>query len=355
MTAPWTQDDFARMIGTLRQHYTVQEAAQQVGLTDAQFRNLARRFALAGLGKPSSYLLSRPRGPMTGAPIAGLDYDDDAQTIPQRDTDPCRMFVDREPEPEPMPYRSTALRRILFVPDTHRPYHCPHAWATMLAGARRFAPHVIVILGDFADFYAVSSHDKNPGRMASLADEVADVNVGLDELAALGAEEVYYVEGNHEWRLARYIAKNAAALHGLSGLTPRELFRIDERGFHWTDYMHSMKLGHITVTHDVGEAGIYAVKRARDAAEGNIVIGHIHSMGLHYSGTATGVVRVGAAFGWLGSAKAGDYIHAMKRARNWTHGFGIGFMEDDGTVHLQAVPIINGRCVVPTELEVVAA
>lgn len=342
------------MIGTLKQHYTVQDAAQQIGLTDSQFRNLARRFAIAGLGKPSSYLLARPRGQvMTGAPVAGLDYDDDAQTTPQRDTDPCRMFVDREPEPEPMPAPSRALRRVLFVPDSHRPYHCPKSWGVMLRAAAQFKPDVIVILGDFADFYAVSSHDKDPRRVASLADEIADVNVGLDELQALGASEVHYVEGNHEWRLARYIAKNAAALAGLEGLTPRELFRIDERGLTWTPYMHSMKLGHITITHDVGEAGIYAVKRARDAAEGNIVIGHVHSMGLHYSGTATGIVRVGAAFGWLGSAQAGDYIHAMKRARNWTHGFGIGFMESDGTTHLQAVPIIAGRCVVPTTLELV--
>jgi hypothetical protein len=224
----------------------------------------------------------------------------------------------------------------------------------LLRAGRAFQPDVIVVLGDFADFYAVSSHDKDPRRVSQLADEVADVNVGLDELQSLGASEFHYVEGNHEWRLARYVSKNAGALAGLEGLTPRELFKIDQRGIRWTDYMHSTKIGHITITHDVGEAGIYAVKRARDAAEGNIVIGHIHSMGLHYSGTATGIVRVGAAFGWLGSAKAGDYIHAMKRARNWTHGFGIGWMQDDGTVHLQAVPIINGACVIPGEAQLVA-
>ena len=108
---------------------------------------------------------------------------------------------------------------------------------------------------------------------------------------------------------------------------------------------------HLTITHDVGEAGFYAVKRARDAAEGNIVIGHVHAMGIHYSGSARGVSRVGAAFGWLGHVDtAGDYIHAVKKARAWTHGFGIGHMQSNGTVHLQAVPIIDGVCVVNGEL-----
>lgn len=272
------------------------------------------------------------------------DYKFGSPTSNLRSVDavPDRSFVDVQAERVAAP---SALQRILFIPDTHRPYHDKDAWRLMLRGARAFKPDTIIILGDFADFYAVSSHDKNPSRIASLESEIADVNEGLDEIAALGASRVCYVEGNHEWRLARYLAKNAAALYGM--LSVPELLRLEERGFEWTPYMHALRIGHLTITHDVGEAGIYAVKRARDAAEGNIVIGHVHAMGIHYSGSARGVSRVGAAFGWLGHVDtAGDYIHAVKKARAWTHGFGIGHMQSNGTVHLQAVPIIDGVCVV---------
>lgn len=281
-----------------------------------------------------------------------------------------RDFVDRRPEPDAAPPDQyddddgpptlrdgwtlrpdpgSALQRILFVPDTHRPYHDEQAWALMLRAARALKPHIIVILGDFADCFSISSHDKSPARASSLQQEMDDVSEGLDELLALGAERVIYVSGNHEWRLERYLTAKAPALWGM--LTLPEILRLAERGIEWVPYMRSIKVGHLTITHDVGEAGIYAVKRARDAAEGNIVIGHVHSMGLHYSGSARGIVRVGAAFGWLGKYDvASDYIHAIKSRRAWCHGFGVGMMEPNGTVHLQAVPIIDGRCVVNGEL-----
>lgn len=336
----YTSDDVTRLIAALRQSRSVRDAMAATGYVGSQ-SNLNDLFARRGLGKPTDYLA--PRAAFSGAPPVELD--DDA-TDPLRVAD--RVFVDHEPE-RVRPAKTEPLHRILFVPDTHRPYHDKGAWALMLRAARLFKPDTIILLGDFADFYAVSSHDKNPSRVSSLDAELQDVNEGLDDLAALGASRVCYVEGNHEWRLARYLAKNAAALYGMMSVP--ELLRLEERGFEWTPYMHALRVGHLTITHDVGEAGIYAVKRARDAAEGNIVIGHVHAMGIHYSGSARGIVRVGAAFGWLGhSETAGDYIHAIKKARAWVHGFGIGYMQDDGTVHLQAVPIIGGRCVVNGEL-----
>lgn len=337
----YTDTDVERIIGALRASYSVREAMRHLGMAASQ-SNINDLFARRGLGLPTDYLLGPPK--FTGA--APPELDDDVTAPQELPMVPDRVFVDHKEERVATP---AALHRILFVPDTHRPYHDKDAWRLMLRGARAFKPDTVVILGDFADFYAVSSHDKNPSRVASLESEIADVNQGLDDLAELGASRVCYVEGNHEWRLARYLAKNAAALYGM--LSVPELLRLEARGIEWTPYMHALRIGHLTITHDVGEAGIYAVKRARDAAEGNIVIGHVHAMGIHYSGSARGVVRVGAAFGWLGHAEtAGDYIHAVKKARAWTHGFGIGHMEQDGTVHLQAVPIISGRCVVNGEL-----
>ena len=67
----------------------------------------------------------------------------------------------------------------------------------MLKAARGFKPQTIVSIGDFADCYAVSSHSKDPRRIADLEDEIGNVREGLDELDALNAKEKIFIEGNH--------------------------------------------------------------------------------------------------------------------------------------------------------------
>lgn len=266
-------------------------------------------------------------------------------------TEPIDIPIHWEPDPfrvEPTPVSAvTANRRILLIPDSHVPFHSKTAWELMLRAARVAKPDVIIVLGDLADFYAVSFHSKNPSRRHLLKDELDEVNLALDQLDALGASEKYFVAGNHEHRLERYIHEKAPELDGLVDL--RELLRIQERGWKWTPYKDALKIGHLHVTHDEGTAGIYAHYRARATFETNVVIGHTHRMGLHYQGNAQGVSHVGAMLGWLGDIDAIDYIHKAK-ARQWQHGFGLAVMEPNGNVHLQACPIIDGRVCVFGEL-----
>ncbi len=59
-----------------------------------------------------------------------------------------------------------------------------------------------------------------------------------------------------------------------------------------------------------------------------------------------GKSHVGASFGWLGDLSKADYMTRVSAMRNWRLGFGFGEMEDNGTVHLHAVPIIDYRCIV---------
>lgn len=240
------------------------------------------------------------------------------------------------------------MKRILFVPDTHRPYHDERAWQTMLRACRKFAPHIVVVLGDFADCFSISAHDKDPGRQDTFEDEIADTNKGLDELeAAAPIAERYFVGGNHEYRLDRFLMTNAPPLFSM--LKIEKLLRLKDRGWHYTPYQRSLKIGKLYITHDEGNAGPHAHERARSTFEGNAVIGHTHRMAISYRGNAKGTAHVGAMFGWLGSLDKVDYLHRV-RAQQWQHGFGVGYLLDSGVVHLQPVPIINGACVVGGQL-----
>ena len=50
--------------------------------------------------------------------------------------------------------------------------------------------------------------------------------------------------------------------------------------------------------------------------------------------------------GWLGDLEAVDYMHRIRMARDWAHGFGVGYMTADGVVHVTPVPIVQNTCCV---------
>lgn len=243
---------------------------------------------------------------------------------------------------------SSRLARVLFVPDVHRPYHDKRAWATMIKAMQLFKPDKIVVMGDFGDCYAASSFVKDPRRKSDLKWETEDCNVGLDELDALGASHKIFIAGNHEDRLERYLMASAPALIGVTSIP--ELYRLNERGWYYTPYKRSTRLGKLRLTHDTGTAGINAHRQSVDAFQASVVIGHTHRMEMSFKGNADGKPTVGAMFGWLGDFDQIDYMQAVKARRDWVHGFGIGYEEPNGVIHLQAVPIIEGRCVVAGQL-----
>jgi hypothetical protein len=56
----------------------------------------------------------------------------------------------------PPPPKQSGLRTTLVIPDTHRPYHDPAAFAVALEVAREIRPHRVVIIGDWQDCYSAS-------------------------------------------------------------------------------------------------------------------------------------------------------------------------------------------------------
>ncbi|MGL4809299.1 MAG: metallophosphoesterase, partial [Giesbergeria sp.] len=229
------------------------------------------------------------------------------------------------------------VERVFVIPDVHVPYHSVQAWHVALEAAKAFKPHHIVSLGDFADFYSVSSHIKHPMRRGGLAEEVAAVNAELDKIQAIGADRVTLIQGNHERRLSTFLATKAPELFGM--VSTAELFRVKERGWGYVPYQQTLQIGRLNLTHDVGHCGMNAHRLSRQAYEGNTVIGHTHRLAVEYVGSAKGKGHVGAMLGWLGDPAEIDYMHSAKAAA-WQHGFGLAYHEvDTGNVHLVPVPI----------------
>jgi hypothetical protein len=205
-----------------------------------------------------------------------------------------------------------------------------------------------VIIGDFPDCYAVTSHTRDPRRRRpqQMAWELDRTNEEADRLQAIGLKRVEYTEGNHETRLTRYIAEHAPELDGMGGLTVRDQLRIDRRGWGWTPYKESLQIGQMSFTHDVERCGKHTALQSVQDYGSNVTIGHSHRAGVAYIGDTRGRTHVGLNVGWLGDVSAVDYRHRDMARREWQLGFGWITQTPDGVSWAQFIPIINGRCVV---------
>lgn len=237
------------------------------------------------------------------------------------------------------------LERILFIPDCHVPYHDTKAFALMLKAGKAFKPDHTIILGDFADFYGVSSHSKDPNRALKLKEEVEAAKAALDQVKALGAKNNVFVAGNHEDRLERYLRDKAPELYNYISIP--YILELKQKGFSYTPYKQAYKIGKLNITHDAGNAGKDAHYKALQTFQHNIIIGHTHRIGYAVEGNANGERHVTAMLGWLGDVKEIDYMHRVKAEKDWSLGFGIGYLDrSNGTVYVTPVPIINGTCLI---------
>lgn len=234
------------------------------------------------------------------------------------------------------------LTRLLLVPDTHAPFHDRKAWALMIKAARKYQPDVIVHLGDLVDCYSVSAHDRDPRRVHQLSAELRAANSLLDDLDSLGAARKVFCEGNHEYRLERYLLQHAPAL--LDSIDMGKLLHLKRRGWDEIPYHEFGKVGKLYVTHEAGFCGANAIKQTGDAFRHNVAFGHSHRLGVSYFGTVTGERYVSANLGWLGDTHEAKYAHNATKAQ-WALGFGVGRIEKSGIVHLRPVPIVGYTCV----------
>jgi predicted phosphodiesterase len=241
------------------------------------------------------------------------------------------------------------LEKILFIPDTHVPYHDKEAFNLMLKAGKAFKPDHVIILGDFADFYGVSSHSKDPNRALKLKEEIEATKEALDQVVSIGAKNNVFVSGNHEDRLERYLRDKAPELFNFISIP--KILELKEKGFKYIPYKQAYKIGKLNVTHDTGVAGRYAHYKALDTFQHNIIIGHTHRIGYAVEGDAQGQRHLGAMLGWLGDVNEIDYMHQVKARKEWSLGFGTGHMDTKtGVVYVTPLPIINGTVLIEGEL-----
>lgn len=242
------------------------------------------------------------------------------------------------------------LKVALIIPDTHIPYHDKRAYKLMLKVAKYLNPDEITVLGDYADFYCISSHPRSPAvKRRLLLEEVTEVNRHLDQLDNLfpKARKVF-IEGNHEHRLERYLEQKAPELLGVT--STEHIFDLNRRkNWRFVPYgpnqLHKILGSYLHAKHE--PSGNSAQVAARKALC-SLVYGHIHRIEESHVVGLLGTNHVCFSVGWLGDKSQDKVYGYVKGHHQWQLGFGIAYVDPKtGYFYHEKIHILdNYTCVV---------
>ncbi|MBZ5566205.1 MAG: metallophosphoesterase, partial [Acidobacteriia bacterium] len=97
--------------------------------------------------------------------------------------------------------------------DFQIPFHDERALLLLKLFLRRERPDWVVLNGDFQDFWEISRYDQTPRTGKEFREEIELGKKILHSLRrTLPRSRITWVEGNHEFRLRKYLIQNAKEL-----------------------------------------------------------------------------------------------------------------------------------------------
>ncbi len=174
-------------------------------------------------------------------------------------------------------------------------FHVPHQDKKALRLLERFLidqkPEVFIINGDFLDMWEISQFDRVPKFGRPLLKEITAGKKLLERFRKiLPKAKIIYVEGNHDFRLRKYIIRKAPELYGLPGLSVPELLDLKKLNIKYKSVKEGankfsdnwVKVGALYVGHwdKVNKYAGYTAKNLLDDKGVSLLQGHTHKHGV---------------------------------------------------------------------------
>lgn len=234
----------------------------------------------------------------------------------------------------------TSIKKILLLSDLHFPYQDNEAITAALKDGQKEKVDCIFINGDMLDFYQLSFHEKDP-RKTSIPDEL---EMGRNFFASLRKSFpkvlIYYIPGNHEIRMERYLRVKAPELLDVEEFRLDVLLRVREYGVNFIAHGTKVYFGKLLVEHGDKMKGSGGVNPARTLflrLKRHAICGHFHRTTESTEKVYDGDVMVTYSTGCLCELEPG-YLEV----NNHNHGFAIVEMEGQNfTVHNKK--IVNSK------------
>jgi len=200
----------------------------------------------------------------------------------------------------------------------------------MIKVARDIKIDELVILGDYGDIYSLHQHGgKDPTLVNTLTQEIEEINKHLDEIDInFPTAKKIYIEGNHEYRLERYILNKCPEFFGV---TEYKLLTKMDRRYNWTfipygpNQRHNILGSKLIARHE--PLGNNA-KNTASKALCSLVYGHIHRIEESHLVGLTGENHVCFSVGWLGDKTMDKVYGYVKGHHQWQLGFGIVYADE---------------------------
>lgn len=241
-------------------------------------------------------------------------------------------------------------KKALIIPDCHIPYHDEKAYNVMIEVAKyiddEYGLDEIVILGDYADFYGVNSHGKDASISETLTEEIYAVVEKLKELKKLFPKaKKIYLEGNHEFRLARYINNKCPDLYGVVDVA--SLLELRLLGYEFVPYgptqSHAVLDSKLIARHTPLAGGKHVAQNTVEKALSSVIFGHTHRIQEAQVVALDGKNYRGISSGWLGDSTH-PVMQYVSGHHQWAHGFSVVTVLPNRTWFNSLIHIIDHQC-----------
>jgi len=231
------------------------------------------------------------------------------------------------------PHKIKKWLTVVVANDFQIPFHDEKALALLKQFLRSEKPDWLVLNGDFQDFWEISSFDLTPRTGKTFLQEIAIGKTILKDFRRiLPRARITWIAGNHEFRLRKYLIKNAQELYGLPGLSVPELFDLKQLKIQYVP-CHALasrftdnfvRVGDLYVDHfdTVAKEGGYAAKRLVEDKGVSLLQGHTQRFGAHARTTVDGRIILGIE-NFSMCARRASYASYP----NWQQGFSVIYLK----------------------------
>jgi predicted phosphodiesterase len=220
-----------------------------------------------------------------------------------------------------VPFVPKGVKRVGIISDVHIPYHSPIAFQAAVDYLRQMDIDTLLINGDFADFYGISRHEKNPHERIGFQAEMSAVRSGLEFLRArFPKARIIYKAGNHEERWDKFIWAKAPEIWDLQALQMPQLLKLSELDIEWVEDQRIVMIGELPVLHghELPRGISSPVNAARGAymrTKHTALVGHSHVSSSHPEPD----MFHNECFVWSTGCLC-DLTPAYARINRWNHG-----------------------------------
>lgn len=168
-------------------------------------------------------------------------------------------------------------KKVAIINDLHIPFHDRKTLNHVIKFLQFYKPRGVILNGDIIDFYSISYFEKDPRLRMSLRRELKETYDVLNKLVSKVDADFYYIRGNHEDRLTKYILSKANELAWLPALELYRVLQLPKLGIKYVNSRYAILNRDILVSH-LDKFSRYGAARlvGRQYPGFHVVHGHTH-------------------------------------------------------------------------------